>query len=98
MTEQHNNEDAHDHKITEEHHKTEQDEQHKTEEEIHKTEPHEAEEVKETLCGSHLKSPEELVGMPVFPDGTKSSLSKNLSKEVWEKLKDKKDKFGFSFK
>jgi hypothetical protein len=34
----------------------------------------------------------------VFPDGTKSLLCKHLTREVWEKLKDQKDQFGYSFK
>jgi len=40
-----------------------------------------AEEVK---CGSHLKKPSDLSGFPVFPPGTKSLLSKNLTKEIWD--------------
>ena len=48
--------------------------------------------------GSHLKSPAELVGFPVFPQGTKSLLSKYLTREVWEQLHDSHDKHGFSFK
>lgn len=40
------------------------------------------------MCGSHLKSPEDLTGFPVFPQGTKSSLMKNLSKEIWAKYAD----------
>ena len=48
--------------------------------------------------GSHMKNPEELVSFPHFPHGTKSLLSKYLTKEVWEKLHDVKDKAGFSFK
>lgn len=31
-----------------------------------------------------LKSPNELVAFPIFPDGTKSLLSKHLSREIWE--------------
>lgn len=37
-------------------------------------------------------------GFPVFPKGTKSLLSKCLSKDIWNSLKDQKDKYGFSFK
>lgn len=36
--------------------------------------------------------------MPRFPAGTTSLLSKYLTQKVWNDLKDKKDKFGFSFK
>ena len=50
------------------------------------------------MCGSHLKSPEDLVGFPVFPSGTKSLLSKHLSRDIWNKYHDQKDKYGFSFK
>ena len=60
--------------------------------------PNVAKEADETLCGPHLSSPEELKGMPKFPEGTKSLLSKFLTKEIWEKIKDAKDKYDFSFK
>jgi len=56
------------------------------------------EEEKSVECGSHLKSPEDLKGYPVFPPGTKSLLSKHLTPEIWEHLKDSVDKHGFSFK
>ena len=36
--------------------------------------------------------------MPYFPAGTKSLLAKHLTKDVWEKLHDKKDEFGYTFK
>jgi len=52
----------------------------------------------ETICGSHLKKPEDIVGFPIFPDGTKSLLSKHLTKDVWEKLKEAKDEQGVSFR
>jgi len=39
-------------------------------------------------AGSHLKAPSDLTGYPVFPDGTTSLLSKNLSRDVWAQLKD----------
>jgi hypothetical protein len=51
-----------------------------------------------TLCGPHLKSPEEMTDLPYFPAGTKSLLCKCLNKQIWEQLKDKKDKHGFTFK
>lgn len=51
-----------------------------------------------TECGSHLKKPEDLVGFPQFPPGTKSLVSKHLTPEIWDKYKDKKDKFGLPFK
>ena len=34
----------------------------------------------------------------MFPPGTKSLLSKNLTKEIWDQLKDKKDAHGFDFR
>lgn len=37
----------------------------------------------ETKCGSHLKKPDELVGYPHFPEGTKSLLMKHLTPEIW---------------
>lgn len=33
----------------------------------------------ETQCGPHLKKPEDIVGFPKFPAGTKSLLSKLLT-------------------
>ena len=48
--------------------------------------------------GSHLETPEAMTGFPYFPSGTKSLLSKTLTKDVWEKCKDRKDKHGFTFK
>ena len=50
------------------------------------------------MCGSHLKSPNDLNAYPTFPNGTTSLLSKHLSKQVWESNKDKKDKYGYAFK
>ena len=43
--------------------------------------------LKRTMCGSHLRNPEDLVDWPQFPDGCKSLLSKHLTREVWEKYK-----------
>ena len=52
----------------------------------------------ETKCGPHLKKPEDITGLPVFPAGTKSLLSKNLDRAIWDQLKDTKDECGFSFR
>jgi protein-arginine kinase len=49
-------------------------------------------------AGTHLKSPNDITGFPVFPAGTKSLLSKNLTRTVWDALKDEKDAQGVSFK
>jgi hypothetical protein len=51
-----------------------------------------------TMMGSHLKDWDDIKGMPYFPTGTKSLLSKCLTPDVWEKCKDRRDKYGFSFK
>lgn len=51
-----------------------------------------------TKVGSHLNTPEDLVEYPEFPEGTKSLLKKYLTRNVWNQLKDKKDKHGFTFK
>lgn len=48
--------------------------------------------------GSHIASADNLTGFPVFPAGTKSLLCKYLTRDLWDQLKDKKDKFGFSFR
>ena len=49
-------------------------------------------------CGPHLKNPDQLTGFPVFPEGTKSLLCKNLTRDIWNQLKDTKDAHGVSFK
>ena len=51
-----------------------------------------------TLMGSHLNSPDEIKGFPFFPSGTNSLLQKCLTKDIWEQCKDRRDKFGFTFK
>ena len=40
----------------------------------------------ETKVGPHLKKPEDIKGFPVFPPGTKSLLSKCMTREVWDQL------------
>ena len=45
-----------------------------------------------------MKKPDQLTGFPVFPAGTKSLLSKNLDRELWDQLKDAQDGVGFTFK
>jgi len=52
----------------------------------------------QTACGMWLKDCEELTDMPTFPKNISSALSRNLTKEIWEELKDKKDACGVSFK
>ena len=53
---------------------------------------------KTTAVGTHLAKPEDIVDFPTFPEGTKSLLSKHLSRQVWNQLRDKKDKYGFTFR
>ena len=51
------------------------------------------------ICGPTLADPTSLKGKKlVFPEGTKSLLSKYCTQEVWLANKKLKDKFGFSFK
>jgi len=50
------------------------------------------------LVGRELKAPEDLLGYPTFPEGTKSLLKKHLTREIWNELKGKLDKVGFTFK
>ena len=57
-----------------------------------------AKEPKEVQAGSHLKLPEDLTGYPIFPAGTKSLLSKYLTRDLWKQLKNLKDAHGFTFK
>lgn len=54
--------------------------------------------VEDQKVGSHLKVVDDLKGFPIFPEGTKSLLKKYLTKEMFMKHKDEKDKFGFTFK
>ena len=51
-----------------------------------------------TMCGTHLKTPEDLVSWPQFPEGTKSAVSRHLTQDIWNKYHDKKDASGVSFK
>ena len=53
---------------------------------------------KTTAVGTHLAKPEDIVDFPTFPEGTKSLLSKHLSRQIWNQLRDKKDKYGFTFR
>jgi len=43
---------------------------------------------KTTAVSSALDKPEDVENFPVFPDGTKSLLSKVLTKQIWFSLKD----------
>ena len=47
--------------------------------------------------GSHLQDPSTLTGFPVFPQGTKSSVCRLLTREMYSDLIEKKDQFGFTF-
>merc|ERR1719507_1183846 len=49
------------------------------------------------MMGSHLPDASAVTKFPYFPSGTGSLLSKTLTRDVWEKCKDKKDKYGFTF-
>ena len=49
-------------------------------------------------CGSHLNSSDDLTGYPLFPEGTKSSVCRFNTREVWEELKDKKDAYNVPYK
>jgi len=48
--------------------------------------------------GAHLRDWDDIKGMPYFPSGTSSLLNKCMTKDVWDACKDRRDKFGFSFK
>lgn len=65
--------------------------------EEHADEAHEIEPEHDIKVGSHLNKPAEVLGFPIFPEGTKSLLKKHLSKEVWDQLKNVKDSHGFTF-
>lgn len=51
-----------------------------------------------TPVSDKLARPEDVEHFPVFPEGTKSLLMKCLTKQIWHQLKDKKDKYGFTFR
>ena len=51
-----------------------------------------------TMMGEHLVTPNDIKGMPYFPTGTKSLLHKCLTPAIWNECKDRRDKFGFTFK
>ena len=48
-------------------------------------------------AGSHLKKPEDITAMLEFPEGTKSSLARFMTKDVFDKYHGQKDKAGVSF-
>jgi len=47
--------------------------------------------------GSHLASADQITKFPYFPSGTKSLLSKALTRDVWEKCANQRDKYGYTF-
>ena len=51
-----------------------------------------------TEVGDHLKTAADIVDCPKWPEGTKSLVSKYTTPDVWNKCKDKKDKYGFTFR
>jgi hypothetical protein len=51
-----------------------------------------------THCGPWLKSVDDLVDFPCFPEGCTSLISKHLTKEVWDEYKDQCDDQGVPFK
>ena len=48
--------------------------------------------------GEHLKTPEDITAYPYFPAGAKCIMAKVITPAVWDKCKDRKCKYGFSFK
>ena len=48
-------------------------------------------------CGPGLQSHENLTGFPLFPEGTKSSVARFNTQEVWGKLHGKKDAQGVPY-
>ena len=58
----------------------------------------EEQELNTTKCGSHLESYESLTMFPLFPEGTKSSVARFNTREVWDQFHDKKDSHGVSYK
>ena len=52
----------------------------------------------DVMAGPHLRSVDDLTGFPTFPEGTTSLLSQNLTRDIWNQLKDSFDSCGFSFR
>ena len=52
----------------------------------------------DTMCGKHLLLPEDLETFPAFPAGSRSLLAKNLTRDIWDKLKDNEDALKYPFK
>ena len=50
------------------------------------------------MMGSHLQTPNDITDFPYFPGGTTSLLCKCLTRDVWEKCKDRRDKYGYTFR
>jgi creatine kinase/arginine kinase len=48
-------------------------------------------------AGTHLVKPEDITGMVEFPAGTKSSLCRFMTKDIYDKYRNTKDKAGVSF-
>jgi hypothetical protein len=51
-----------------------------------------------TMMGSHLRDWDDIKGMPFFPSGTDSLLAQHMTAEIWDQCKDRRDRYGFSFK
>merc|ERR1712156_592991 len=49
------------------------------------------------MMGDHLVFPSQITKYPYFPSGTKSLLSRVLTRDVWEQCKDRTDKYGYTF-
>jgi len=56
-----------------------------------------AQEADGMMMGSHIVFPSQVTKLPFFPSGTKSLLSKVLTRDIWDQCKDKKDPYGFTF-
>ncbi len=52
---------------------------------------------KGVTCGSHLSGSESLTAFPIFPEGTKSSVARFNTLEVWNELHGKKDAHGVPY-
>ena len=52
----------------------------------------------DVVCGSDLKSIDDLTGFPVFPEGTTSAVSRFNTREMWSRFHDQKDAYGVPYK
>ena len=51
-----------------------------------------------TMCSQDLQSPDQITSMPEFGEDVSSYLSRNMDSDIWSKLGETSDAYGFTFK